>query len=277
MRKDRCAGLRMGDRGRLEQAPVSSVEFSAIGGDFDEPGPMACSAHHGPGVVEGIDAEDQIVDEQARQFLGGQLRGPMPRTVVPLVVEARYGHDIDLGGFADVRKPDHVPPRTARHSVNHRANPDLGAGMYLANRDRWVVEEYVGIGCGDQRAVEHDMLMRISDSEAFGIHVPQDCPNDRSRLAHRTRSAKLRMAPVSWSAWRIFCTGTSRTAPLAPSAASAAVTPAAWPIAIVWAIERMLAWASWVAEKHRPAVMTFCASRTISDRSGIPTADSSGR
>src|SRR5438309_484005 len=34
---------------------------------------------------------------------------------------------------------------------------------------------------------------------------------------------------------------------------SAAAMPAAWPIAMHVAIERADAWASWVAEKHRPA------------------------
>ena len=42
--------------------------------------------------------------------------------------------------------------------------------------------------------------------------------------------------------------------------------PAAWPMAMHWAIERTEAWASWVAEKQRPATSTLAASRTTSVR-----------
>ena len=47
-------------------------------------------------------------------------------------------------------------------------------------------------------------------------------------------------------------TGTARTSPPWATAIAATV-PAAWPMAMHWAIERIDAWASWVAEKQRPA------------------------
>ena len=43
--------------------------------------------------------------------------------------------------------------------------------------------------------------------------------------------------------------------------AIAAAVPAAWPMAMHWAIERTEACASWVAEKQRPATSTLAASR----------------
>ena len=46
----------------------------------------------------------------------------------------------------------------------------------------------------------------------------------------------------------------------------AAAVPAAWPMAIVWAIERTEACASCVAEKQRPATSVSTASRTMSVR-----------
>ena len=47
---------------------------------------------------------------------------------------------------------------------------------------------------------------------------------------------------------------------------SAAAVPAAWPMAIVWAIERTEAWALCVALKQRPATSVLAESRTSSER-----------
>ena len=53
--------------------------------------------------------------------------------------------------------------------------------------------------------------------------------------------------------------------------------PAAWPMAMHWAIDRTEAWASWVAEKQRPATSTLAASRATRVPNGMPTTWPSGR
>ena len=53
--------------------------------------------------------------------------------------------------------------------------------------------------------------------------------------------------------------------------------PAAWPIAMHWAIERTDAWASCSAEKQRPDGQHVGGVATINVRSGMPTAVPSGR
>ena len=48
-------------------------------------------------------------------------------------------------------------------------------------------------------------------------------------------------------------------------------------MAMHWAIDRTEAWASWVAEKQRPATSTLLASRATSVPNGMPTTWPSGR
>ena len=79
-----------------------------------------------------------------------------------------------------------------------------------------------------------------------------------------------RIAPAFWRAARSRPNGRSRTS--APEvAASAAAVPAAWPMAMHWAMDRTAAWASWVAEKQRPATSTLAASRATRVANGMPT------
>ena len=70
------------------------------------------------------------------------------------------------------------------------------------------------------------------------------------------------MAPFASSVPARSPNGTLRTSPPNPVAKAAAV-PAAWPIAMHWAIDRIDAWASCSAEKHRPAMSVLTPSRAI--------------
>src|SRR5450755_4811806 len=114
--------------------------------------------------------------------------------------------------------------------------------------------------------------MGIGHAHRSGFEVTQHRPHDRQRTGS---AARARIAPAAASRSRTRSIDTARTAPPAVVAASAAAVPAAWPIAMHWAIERTEAWASWVAEKQRPATRTLIASRTTRVRYGMPTAEPS--
>ena len=104
----------------------------------------------------------------------------------------------------------------------------------------------------------------------------EDRPNERHASGAGTGAGSARIAPPAARRHRRTAGATDRTAPSGDVAAIAAAVPAAWPIAMHWAIDRTEAWASWVAEKQRPATRTLTASRTTSVRYGMPTTPPSG-
>src|SRR5439155_12917829 len=129
-----------------------------------------------------------------------------------------------------------------------------------------------------QPAVDDQVLVRIRDAQLVGVDVAQHRPDERRAAGSAGTLASSMIAPSAESRDRRLWTSIARTAPLRDRReAIAAAAPAAWPMAMHWAIERTEAWASWVAEKHRPATRTLTASRTTSAANGMPTAAPSGR
>src|SRR5690606_39846008 len=228
---------------------------------------MRCPVHHRPGVVEAVDAHLDVGGEQVRQRHRGEGESPRGGGVVLGRVQPRGGDHVHAGGAADLGQLRHVAARRTRHGIDHRPHPRLAAAPHLSRRvlRRW--QEDVGESVLDQRMVDDQVLVQVGGAQVARVDVAEDGAD---------RAHSSRMAP---SARSRSCTrpgATSRTSPPF-STARAAATPAAWPIAMHWAIERIEAWASWVAEKHLPATSVLTESRTTSDRSGMPTAWPSGR
>ena len=211
--------------------------------------------------------------------------------VVALVVERRSGRRHGCPSPGELGQLRHVAAGIAGHRVDDRAEPQLDRRPQLRGRllDRIQVE--VGVQLHRPAALDDQVLVRVGDARARSGGCRRGrsgrTSSRRRRPAGRGRrivvprssageSGTRSTAPSRRRRSRIASTGTSRGSQ-PPRIARPAAVPAAWPIAMHCAIERTEAWASWVAEKQRPATRTFAASRTSSVPNGMPTASPSGR
>src|SRR4030095_9438319 len=115
-----------------------------------------------------------------------------------------------------------------------------------------------------EAAVDDQVLVGVADPEPVAGDVAEHGPDD----AHGAAAISgVRMAPGSPRAAGRWSNGRSRRS-ARPCAASAAAVPAAWPMAMHWAMERTAAWAAWVAEEQRPAPSTLPGERASRARDG---------
>src|SRR6218665_613783 len=70
----------------LEHTLVTRVEFSPVRRNFNNSGAMLSSLQDRRGVVEFINADDEIINEQLSELVNTDAGSPVTRTVVPLVV-----------------------------------------------------------------------------------------------------------------------------------------------------------------------------------------------
>ena len=126
----------------------------------------------------------------------------------------------------------------------------------------------VRVGGLDQGVVQDEVLVDVRGAKRFCGDVTEHRAN-----GHDT-GPNSRIAPAAESASATLPKGIPRTSP-PRAAASAATVPAACPIAMHWAMDRIDAWASCSAEKQRPAISVFVESRATNVDSGMPTASPS--
>ena len=133
---------------------------------------------------------------------------------------------------------------------------------HLGHEAVHVREQEVGRHLDDAAAIDDQVLVRVGDAHGAGLDVAEDGPDEGHAWAAGFEESDVQDgaggARVGPAARRVE----RRAARSRPATAIAAAVPAAWPIAMHWAIDRTEAWASWVALKQRPATSTFAASRT---------------
>ena len=267
-----------GDGRRLEDPAVAVAGPAGAAGHLDHAGAVGRAPQHRPVEVVGVDAVLDLAGEQLRHLRRLQQLAPVALAVVAGVVQAGGGDDVDPGAAADRGQLGHVAAGVGRHGVDHGGHAGGHARAELVDSVVDALQGDLRVDDLGHAAVDDQVLVGVADPELAAGDVAEHGPDVVLGTAHGAAVARsgVSTAPASRSAERSRPKGRSRRS-ARRVAASAAAVPAAWPMAMHWAIERTEAWASWVAEKQRPATSTLLASRATSVPSGMPTTWPSGR
>ena len=187
------------------------------------------------------------------------------------VVQAGGGDDVDPARRLMAASLTTLRPASAGMASTTAPSPAATQGRSSATASSTLCRERLGVDELGEAAVDDQVLVGVADPEPVAGTSPSTvrtmltAPPSRGEDGPGARQGRPEPAEREGAG-----VGATR-------AASAAAVPAAWPMAMHWAMERTAAWASWVAEKQRPATSTLLASRASRARNGMPTTSPSGR
>ena len=181
MGQDRHPGREMGERGRLEDAPIALRRAVGAAGDLDDPGAMGRPLDDRPAVVVQVDAVGDVEDEQGRDLLDPEPGAPVGRTVVAVVVQAGRGDDVDPGPASRGRPASgHSGRRRTASHPRRRPGPSAVASPTSVDHRVHVAEIEVRLHQDRPAAVDDDVLVRVGHAESRRVRCRQGRSGRRS-------------------------------------------------------------------------------------------------
>ena len=204
---DGCAGLLGGDGHGLAGLDLPVGDPAVGGGPLDAAGPDVGALDERPHVVVGVDAFDDVGDEQVGDLGDRVLVDPglAPLQVDLLLVEASGLDDLQVrDAVDDVAQREYAASRRGRAHVDDggarcEALGGIDEGGGLLDRLVLIDEEVVGVDIDLSRTDADEVVVGVDDSEACGVDVAVDSADD----SHEFFSSKR----VSVTCWRGFGSG----------------------------------------------------------------------